>query len=153
MTEIYLVRHGETEWSRKGRHTGRTDIPLTLHGEAEAQTMSPRLAGLDFTVVLASPLRRARRTCELAGFGDRVRVEPALREWDYGDLEGLTSDEIRGRHAAWDVFEHGCPGGESATEVRPPDIPKLRMRHRREVRWRSRARGEAGCQARRCRAC
>lgn len=117
MSEIYLVRHGETEWSRDGRHTGRTDVPLTARGEAEARSMVPRLAGLEFDLVLTSPLCRARETCRLAGFGDRAQQDEALREWDYGDFEGLTSDEIRSRQSGWDVFRHGCPGGEAVPDA------------------------------------
>ncbi len=118
-TEIYLARHGETEWSLAGRHTGRTDLPLTAHGEDNARALGVRLAatGIRFRHVLTSPLERARRTCELAGYGDVAAVDPELAEWDYGDYEGLTSDEVHQKRPNWDVFRHGCPGGESVDEV------------------------------------
>jgi probable phosphoglycerate mutase len=115
--EVVLARHGETEWSRTGQHTGRTDIPLTDQGEADARTLRTRLAGLDFSRVLTSPLQRAARTCELAGFGDRAEAWDDLMEWDYGDHEGLTSDQIREQHPGWDVFRHGCPNGESVEQL------------------------------------
>ena len=88
--ELWLIRHGETEWSRAGKHTGRTDVPLTPEGERQAASLGPRLAGRRFSLVLTSPLQRARRTCELAGFGEIAINEPNLMEWDYGSCEGLT---------------------------------------------------------------
>jgi probable phosphoglycerate mutase len=117
--EIYLARHGETEWSLAGRHTGRTDLPLTIHGEDNARALGVRLArtGFRFRHVLTSPLARARHTCELAGYGDAAEVDPELAEWDYGDYEGLTSAEVHEQRSGWDVFRHGCPGGESVDEV------------------------------------
>jgi broad specificity phosphatase PhoE len=113
----FLVRHGETEWSRTGQHTGRTDLPLLPEGEKQAETLRPLLASHRFGVVLTSPLIRARDTCELAGLGEGARVEPDLAEWDYGSYEGLTTDEIRGRRPGWDLFADGAPGGEEADEV------------------------------------
>jgi broad specificity phosphatase PhoE len=115
--QLYLIRHGETAWSQGGRHTGRTDIPLTARGEAQARRVGERLRELQFTAVLTSPLQRARRTCELAGLNAPAQVDEALREWDYGQYEGLTSAEIRQQRHGWDVFRDGCPGGEAPAEV------------------------------------
>lgn len=115
--KITLIRHGETAWSLTGQHTGRTDIPLTLHGEQRAAQLRQRLHGLSFTHVLTSPLQRAHRTCELAGFGGLARVEPDLQEWDYGAYEGLTSQEIHTREPGWDVFRNGAPQGESVEQL------------------------------------
>ncbi|MHB1808509.1 MAG: histidine phosphatase family protein [Solirubrobacteraceae bacterium] len=115
--EVVLLRHAETEWSLNGRHTGRTDLPLTEHGCELARELAPRLAGRDFAAVLCSPLRRARETCELAGLADGARAEPALMEWDYGDYEGLTSAEIEQRRPGWSLWADGCPGGEDAAAV------------------------------------
>ena len=115
---VYLIRHGETEWSLAGRHTGLTDLPLTGRGEAQARSIGERLAGLPFAAVLASPLQRARRTGELAGFGSQLRLEPALSEWHYGEYEGLTNAQIQERRPGWDVFRDGWPGGESPSQVR-----------------------------------
>jgi probable phosphoglycerate mutase len=112
---IYLVRHGETEWSRDGRHTGRTDLPLTAAGENDARRLAARLAGTSFAHVFASPLARARRTAELAGFAPVV--EPDLLEWDYGEYEGKTSAEIRTGRPDWLLFRDGCPGGESPADL------------------------------------
>ena len=114
---IYLARHGETAWSLAGRHTGRTDIPLTERGERNAQRLGQRLAGLAFVRVLSSPLQRAARTCNLAGFGARAEVDPNLVEWDYGEYEGLTTAQIRATRPGWDLFRDGCPGGESPAQV------------------------------------
>jgi broad specificity phosphatase PhoE len=114
---IYLIRHGETSWSRSGQHTGRTDVPLTAQGEQQARQVGVRLRDLSFTQVLVSPLQRARRTCELAGLGARAQLEPRLQEWNYGEYEGLTSAQIRAVRADWDVFRDGCPGGESPEQV------------------------------------
>jgi probable phosphoglycerate mutase len=110
--QIYLIRHGETAWSRTGQHTGRTDLALTAHGEQQARQLA-----LVFTHVLVSPLQRARRTCELAGLLPQAQLEPRLHEWDYGDYEGLTGAQIRAKHPDWDVFRDGCPGGESPAQV------------------------------------
>lgn len=114
---IVLIRHGETEWSRSGRHTGRTDLPLLPEGERAARAASTRLAGESIGLVLTSPLLRARRTAELAGLGPAARLDDDLREWDYGDYEGLTTPEIREGRPGWDQWRDGCPGGESAAEV------------------------------------
>ena len=115
--EVYLARHGETEWSLNGRHTGLTDIPLTGRGERIAASLGERLAGVEFTEVITSPLQRAGRTCDLAGFEGRARVDPDLVEWDYGDFEGLTTPEIRQDHPGWFLFRDGSPGGESVEQV------------------------------------
>ena len=114
---IWLLRHGATEWSRNGRHTGTSDIPLLPEGEEEAKALAPRLRGQAFAQVWVSPLQRARRTCELAGLGAQADVHPDLREWDYGDYEGITTKEIRQTVPAWSVWSHGCPGGEDAAAV------------------------------------
>ncbi len=111
-----MCRHGETEWSRDGRHTSTTDLPLTEAGEQVATTLAQRLAGTSFDLVLTSPRLRARRTAELAGFGDAV-VDGDLVEWDYGDYEGVTTDEIRRTVPGWTVFTHPSPGGETAEQV------------------------------------
>ncbi len=114
---VYLARHGATAWSDAGRHTGRTDLPLTAAGEAAARQLAARLAGVAFGEVLTSPLQRARRTCELAGYGARAVVDPDLAEWDYGDYEGLTTAEIHARRPGWVLFRDGCPGGEAPAAV------------------------------------
>jgi broad specificity phosphatase PhoE len=111
--ELYLVRHGETEWSRMRRHTGRTDVPLTPVGEAEAKALGAHLSGLEVDRVLSSPMQRARETARLTGFGDRLETTPTLLEFDYGDYEGLTSAQIRATRPDWDLFRDGCPGGET----------------------------------------
>jgi len=111
--EMYLVRHGETEWSRARRHTGRTDVPLNEVGEAEAKALGQHLRGLEVDRVLSSPLIRAVTTARLAGFGDRLETTDALLEFDYGDYEGLTTPEIRASRPGWDLFRDGCPGGET----------------------------------------
>jgi probable phosphoglycerate mutase len=113
----YLARHGETAWTVSRQHTGRTDIPLTLEGEAQARRLGERLDGLKFAAVLTSPLQRARRTCELAGFGAGAIVEPDLMEWNYGAYEGRTSVEIHAERPDWDLFRDGCPGGESPDQI------------------------------------
>jgi probable phosphoglycerate mutase len=115
--EVVLVRHGETEWSLSGQHTGRTDIPLTAHGEAVASQLARMLGGFAFHQVLCSPLQRARRTCELAGLGAQAELEPDLLEWNYGGYEGRTPAEIRAEVPDWLVFRDGCPGGESPQAV------------------------------------
>lgn len=114
---IVLVRHAETEWSRSGRHTSFTDIPLTEAGEDAARGLVVPLAQWDFSLVLSSPLQRARRTAELAGLGEHVVEEPGLVEWNYGEYEGITTAEIRRSVPGWTVFSHVCPGGESAADV------------------------------------
>jgi len=115
--EVFLIRHGETEWSLSGQHTGSTDIPLTDHGEAVARLLAPVLADRDFSLVLCSPLQRARRTCELAGLGGQASIDPDLVEWNYGSYEGLTPAAIRVQRPGWLVFRDGCPDGESPAEV------------------------------------
>jgi broad specificity phosphatase PhoE len=117
LPRVYLARHGETAWTMSGQHTGRTDIPLTPQGEADARRLGERLKGHSFALVLTSPLQRAKRTCELAGFGERCEIDPDLREWDYGECEGLTSAEIRKRRPDWVLFRDGCPGGETVDQV------------------------------------
>jgi broad specificity phosphatase PhoE len=114
---VFLARHGETAWSLTGQHTGRTDLPLTERGERNARRLGERLRETVFDKVLASPLRRALRTCELAGFRDTAVLDGDLVEWDYGDYEGLTTAEIHARRPAWELFEDGCPGGESPAQV------------------------------------
>jgi probable phosphoglycerate mutase len=117
LPEVYLARHGETEWTISRKHTGRTDIPLTERGERNARSLGERLAGMTFAKVLVSPLQRAGRTCELAGLGHLAVADPDLMEWDYGEYEGLTTAEIRQRRPGWDLFRDGCPGGESVEAV------------------------------------
>ena len=117
MAEVVLVRHGETEWSKAGRHTGRTDVPLTAEGRRQAERVGSQLAGRSFSLVLTSPLSRARETCQLAGFGDRAERCDDLLEWDYGNYEGVTTDEIRRSRPGWSVFNGGAPGGETAEQV------------------------------------
>jgi probable phosphoglycerate mutase len=114
---LYLIRHGETEWSLNGRHTGRTDLPLTPNGESQARRLTPLLRGVVFSQVLVSPLQRARRTCELAGLGAQARVDPDLHEWDYGAYEGRTRLQIRAQRPDWEIFADGCPGGESVAQL------------------------------------
>jgi len=116
-TDVVVVRHGETAWSRSGHHTGSTDIPLTPAGEAAAARLEPLLAGVGFAQVLSSPLQRARRTAELAGFSGRLRLDADLVEWNYGAYEGLTSSEIQAQAPGWLVFSDGCPAGESPGQV------------------------------------
>jgi probable phosphoglycerate mutase len=114
---VYLARHGETEWSVSGRHTGLTDLPLTNRGERNARRLGERLKGMTFAHVLTSPLQRARRTCELAGLGAAARVDPDLVEWNYGAYEGRKTEDIRKERPGWELFRDGCPGGESVAEV------------------------------------
>lgn len=114
---IYLARHGETAWSVSGQHTGRTDLPLTARGEENARRLGRRLAGLGFARIVTSPLERARRTCELAGFGAAAGIDPDLLEWDYGAYEGMTPEQIHRDRPGWEIFRDGCPGGESLSEV------------------------------------
>jgi broad specificity phosphatase PhoE len=114
---IYLARHGETAWSLTGQHTGLTDVPLTERGERNARRLGERLAGLVFAKVFTSPLQRAARTCELAGFGSVAEVDPDLVEWNYGKYEGLRTVEIHGKRPDWRLFRDGCPGGESPDQV------------------------------------
>ena len=114
---VYLARHGETEWSVSGQHTGRTDIPLTARGEQDAQRLARRLAGVTFAKIFTSPLARARRTCELAGFGGAAEVDADLQEWDYGAYEGRRTVDIRQERPDWYLFRDGCPGGESVEAI------------------------------------
>ena len=114
---IYLARHGETTWSLTGQHTGLTDLPLTELGERNAQRLGCRLSGIVFESVFTSPLRRARRTCELAGFGAVAEIDPNLLEWNYGDYEGRRSVEIHAERPEWQLFRDGAPGGESPQQV------------------------------------
>lgn len=115
--ELVLVRHGETEWSLSKRHTGRTDIPLTDHGREQAATLSERLRPWSFGLVLCSPLRRAQQTCAIAGYRSRAHLSDDLMEWNYGQLEGHTTEEWRADHPHWALWNDGCPGGEGVGEV------------------------------------
>lgn len=114
---LYLIRHGQTEWSLSGQHTGQTDLPLTPAGEIQASRLAPILSAIEFSAVYMSPLRRAQRTCELAGLSKIAQVEPDLVEWNYGNYEGLTSVEIHQDNVAWELFANGAPNGESPQEV------------------------------------
>ena len=114
---IVIVRHGETEWSLSGQHTSRTDLSLLPAGEARAREVGAELAGREFALVLCSPLLRARQTCELAGFGDAAELTDDLREWDYGEYEGLTTPQIREQDPGWNLWRDGCPGGEQPPQV------------------------------------
>ena len=114
--QIYLVRHGDTEWSRSGQHTGRTDIPLTDSGRRQAVALGDRLRDHEFALVLTSPMSRATETARIAGFGDATRDED-LREWDYGELEGRTTDDIRTAMPGWTIWDGPWPGGETAEQV------------------------------------
>ncbi len=114
---VYLARHGETAWSLSGQHTGRTDLPLTARGERNARALGERLEGLTVAKVFTSPVQRAARTCELAGFGAAVEVDRDLLEWNYGDYEGRTSAEILAQRPDWQLFRDGCPNGESPDQV------------------------------------
>jgi len=115
--ELWLLRHGATDWARSGRHTGRTDRPLLPEGEEEARALGPVLARQTFRAVLVSPLQRARQTCELAGLGAQAQVCDDLHEWDYGAYEGLTTAEIRRAVPGWTIWSHPCPQGESQAQV------------------------------------
>jgi len=116
-SRIWLARHGQTAWSLAGKHTGRSDIPLTSEGEEEARKLGLRLQKVAFAALLTSPLQRARKTCDLAGFGARAESVPDLMEWDYGAYDGLTSAEIRAKRPGWHLFRDGCPGGEQLADV------------------------------------
>ena len=114
---VYIARHGETAWSLSGQHTGLTDLPLTPNGERNARRLGERLKGLPFAQVFTSPLQRASRTCELAGFGAVAEVDPDLVEWNYGQYEGRRSAEIHAERPDWQLFRDGCPGGESPAQI------------------------------------
>lgn len=114
---VYLARHGETAWTVSGQHTGLTDIPLTERGERNARRLGERLKGITFAQVFTSPLQRAGRTCELAGFGSVAKVDPDLVEWNYGDYEGKTTAQIHKDRPDWQIFRDGCPGGESPAVI------------------------------------
>ena len=114
---VYLARHGETAWTLSGQYTGLTDLPLTERGERNARRLEERLRGLSFTKVFTSPLQRARRTCELAGFGAVAEIDPDLVEWNYGDYEGQRTAEIRAKRPGWELFRDGCPRGESPAQA------------------------------------
>ena len=114
---IVLVRHGETEWSASGQHTGRTDLPLIEAGREQARALAQTLRGRTFTHVFSSPLERALETCRLTGFGDVVELREELHEWDYGEYEGLTTPQIKDERPDWDLWRDGCPGGESPDQV------------------------------------
>jgi broad specificity phosphatase PhoE len=117
LPSVYIARHGETAWSLSGQHTGLTDLPLTERGERNARALGNRLKGRTFARVFTSPLQRARRTCELAGFGGVATVDPELLEWNYGEYEGVTSADIHKKRPDWQLFRDGCPGGESVAEI------------------------------------
>jgi broad specificity phosphatase PhoE len=116
-TELWLVRHGETEWSLSGAHTSRTDIPLTAHGRKRAEELRDYLKGTNFDAVFESPMQRAKETCAIAGFGDRAVVENGLKEWDYGVYEGKTTKEIQGEIPGWSVWKNEIVGGEAVEHV------------------------------------
>ncbi len=115
--EVYVIRHGETEWSLSGQHTGTTDLPLTGNGRKLARLLKPLFANHSFDLVLTSPLQRARETCLLAGFGEKAEVDGNLVEWNYGEYEGLTPKQIHEKKPGWLIFTDGCPGGETPEEV------------------------------------
>ena len=115
--QLWLLRHGATEWALNGRHTGSTDLPLLPEGEAEARALSPVLSQQHFAAVFSSPLQRARRTCELAGLGDQMQICDDIIEWNYGDYEGITTATIRESIPDWTVWSHGCPNGEAPPQV------------------------------------
>jgi len=115
--KVYLLRHGETEWSLNGRHTGVSNIPLTENGRRVAQLLQPILAKETFALVLTSPMQRARETCEIAGLGKLAAVEPELAEWNYGEYEGLTTQQIRMTKPSWSIFRDGAPGGETPEQI------------------------------------
>lgn len=114
---VYIARHGDTAWTVSGQHTGLTDLPLLPTGEANASRLGNRLKGLNFAKVLTSPLRRASRTCELAGFGGVAEIDPDLVEWNYGEYEGRRTAEILAERPQWQLFRDGCPGGESPAQI------------------------------------
>jgi probable phosphoglycerate mutase len=115
--QLWLIRHGETEWSASGQHTGRTDLPLTLEGKLHAREIAAFLGGRAFTLVLTSPLQRARETCRLTGYGDSAIIDTNLREWDYGDDEGRTTPQIQIERPGWHLWRDGVIGGERIVQV------------------------------------
>jgi broad specificity phosphatase PhoE len=117
ISQVFLMRHGETAWSKSGQHTGRTDLPLTGQGEQAARKLGERLRATKFSRVFTSPRQRAQRTCELAGLGAKAAIEPDLAEWDYGDYEGLRSADIFKMQPDWNLFRDGCPHGETPAQV------------------------------------
>ena len=117
LLNLYLFRHGQTEWSLSGQHTGTTEIPLTAQGEDEARALQPWVSKVEFSHVFVSPRQRARRTCELVGLGRAAEVEPDLMEWDYGDYEGIRSSDIKKQRPSWNIFYDGCPHGETPDQV------------------------------------
>ena len=119
MRELWLMRHGETEWSRSGAHTGRTDIPLTAAGRATPPPSAATLPGRPFALVLVSPLQRARETCRLAGY-ENALIDPDLSEWDYGDYEGRTTQQIQAERPGWSLWTDGVPNGETIAQVARP---------------------------------
>jgi len=132
LPRVYLIRHGETEWSASGRHTGRTEVPLTAAGEDEGRELGERLRGILFARVQTSPRQRAVRTCECAGLGLVAKIDPDLAEWDYGDYEGRLSVDIHQERPDWNLFRDGCPGGESPADVAARAdrvIARLRLLH------------------------
>jgi probable phosphoglycerate mutase len=114
---VFAIRHGETKWSLTGQHTGTTDIPLTDNGRRDAERIRPVLEKEAFELVLTSPMQRARETCRLAGLGDKAAIEPDLVEWNYGEYEGLTPNQINEIAPGWLIFRDGCPGGETPEQV------------------------------------
>ena len=117
LPKLYLVRHGDTAWTDSEQYTGRTDLPLNARGEAHARQLGERLRGFSFIRVFTSPLQRAAKTCNLAGFGSAVEVDPDLIEWDHGGFEGVLARDVPREHPGWELFRDGCPGGESPQEV------------------------------------
>jgi len=117
LTHLYVIRHGETAWSLSGQHTSHSEIPLTPKGEADARSLAERLRPVRFSEVITSPRIRARKTCELAGFGSRCTIDQDVAEWNYGDYEGLRSSEIHATRPDWNIFRDGCPNGESPVEI------------------------------------
>lgn len=115
--QVYIARHGATEWSKSGQHTSRTDLPLLPEGRQQALEVGRKLTGVKFSLVLCSPLLRARETCELAGFGDRAEITEDLLEWDYGEYEGLTTPQIHEANPSWWLWRDGCPGGEAPAAI------------------------------------
>ncbi len=135
--EIWIARHGETEWSLSGRHTGRTDLPLTAAGEEKARALRETLGGRSFALVLTSPLQRAAETCRLAGYGDVAEICDDLLEWDYGEHEGRRTAEIRVDVPGWSIWDGGAPGGETAEQVA--------ARARRVIQRAEKAGGDVAC--------